>query len=129
MDELLQSFTAFKEAHKEQHREMSAKLQHLEKEMVAGQEGTAQLMARKLKKTPGVNFKHRGNEKQFLRCKRIHPDGIWYFGEDKERASTRGEPTEDCQRATPGRYKSYRRAPCGYPPATLEVLRVFIGCR
>ena len=70
IDKLLHSFAVFKESHKEshkeQHREMSAKLHHLEKEMVAGQEKTAKLVARKLKKTPEVHFKHKGNRKQFL---------------------------------------------------------------
>jgi len=41
MEELFQCSTAFKEAHKEQHWEMLAKLQHLEKEISAGQEETA----------------------------------------------------------------------------------------
>jgi len=62
MDELLHNFAEFKEPHKEQHREMSVKLHHLDKEMAKGQEETAQLVAKKFKKTPEVHFKHKGNE-------------------------------------------------------------------
>jgi len=62
MDKLLHSFAEFKESHKEQHQEMSAKLHHLEKEMAERQEVTAQLVARKFKKIPEVHFKHKGNE-------------------------------------------------------------------
>ena len=45
---------------------MLTKLQHLEREMAAGQGETAQLVARKFKKTPELQFKHKGNKKQFF---------------------------------------------------------------
>jgi len=59
MDELLQSFTVFKRGSPGD----------VGKAATTGERNgswTAQLMARKLKKTPEVHFKHKGNEKQFL---------------------------------------------------------------
>ena len=95
MDKQFCSFTAFKQVHKEQHQKILAKLQHLESEMAAGQEETTQLVARKFKKTPELQFKHKGNKKQFLFNDTVSDASIQCTGKDEERAPSRSQPPED----------------------------------
>jgi len=73
IDELLSSFNEFKatqiaaqQAQQKNQQDLAAKFDQLQKEVVAGQEETAQMMAKKLKRGPDYQFHHKGNEKQFL---------------------------------------------------------------
>ena len=45
---------------------MATKFDQLQKDVAAGQEETAQLVAKKLKRAPDYQFRRKGNEKQFL---------------------------------------------------------------
>jgi len=72
IDELLRSFNDFKdrqtlaqEEFSRSQQELSARFELLQKEVAAGQEETAQLVAKKLKKTPEYQFRRKGNEQQF----------------------------------------------------------------
>ena len=79
IDELLRSFNDFKDRQTQaqeeftrsqeeftrSQQELSARFELLQKEVAAGQEETAQLVAKKLKKTPEYQFRRKGNEQQF----------------------------------------------------------------
>jgi len=73
IEELLSSFNEFKavqiatqQAQEKNQQDLAAKFDQLQKEVVAGQEETAQMMAKKLKRGPDYQFRHIGNEKQRL---------------------------------------------------------------
>ena len=66
IDDILCSFKALEQSQKDQQREMSGKLKYLEKEMAAGQEEMAQLVAKKNRRAPEHQSRWKGNEKQFL---------------------------------------------------------------
>ena len=72
LDELLRSFNDFKDRQiqtqqelTQSQRDLSTRFDQLQKEVVAGQEETAQLVAKKMKRTPDYQFRRKGNEQQF----------------------------------------------------------------
>ena len=66
LDELLSCFDALKKSQEQNQRDMATKFDQLQKDVAAGQEETAQLVAKKLKWAPDYQFRRKGNEKQFL---------------------------------------------------------------
>ena len=55
-----------KESQEQNQQEMATKFDQLQREVVASQEETAQLVAKKMKRGPEYQFRRKGNEKQFL---------------------------------------------------------------
>ena len=66
IDTLLKNFEALKQAQEQNRRDLSVKLDRLEKEVAAGQEETAQLVVKRIKRdSTQPQFQRKGNEKQF----------------------------------------------------------------
>ena len=66
METILRGLDALKGAHDQVRHELTAKLDRLEKDVAAGQEETAQLVVKRIKREPAQpQFKRKGNEKQF----------------------------------------------------------------
>ena len=66
LDELLASFKDLKETQDANQKEMSEKLEKLEKDVHAGQDTAAERAVKKLKRDRGLEFKKKGHERQFL---------------------------------------------------------------
>ena len=66
LDELLTSIAAMKQTQVENQREMSQKLEQLERDVHAGQDVAAERVVKKLKRDRGYEFKKKGHEKQYL---------------------------------------------------------------
>ena len=70
LDELLASFKELKETQNANRKELSEKLEKLEKDLHAGQETAAECVVKKLKRDRGMEFKKKGHERQsFLMMK------------------------------------------------------------
>ena len=66
LDELLASFKDLKETQNANQKEMSEKLEKLEKDVHVGQDTAAECVVKKLKRDRGLEFKKKGHERQFL---------------------------------------------------------------
>ena len=65
LDELLKSIDDLKSTQRQNQQDTTAKLDRLEQDIATGQEETLQLVAKKMKRDPDVQFRRKGNEKQF----------------------------------------------------------------
>ena len=65
LDELLKSIDDLKSTQRQNQWDTTAKLDRLEQDIATGQEETLQLVAKKMKRDPGFQFRRKGNEKQF----------------------------------------------------------------
>ena len=65
LDELLKSIDDLKSTQRQNQQDTTTKLDCLEQDIATGQEETLQLVAKKMKREPDVQFCRKGNEKQF----------------------------------------------------------------
>ena len=65
LDELLKSIDDLKSTQRQNQQDTTAQLDRLEQDIATGQEETLQLVAKKMKRDPDVQFRRKGNEKQF----------------------------------------------------------------
>ena len=66
MEAILRNLDALKGTHDQSRHKMSTKLDHLERDVTAGQEETAQLVVKRIKRESAqLQFKQKGNERQF----------------------------------------------------------------
>ena len=72
LDELLKSIDNLKSTQWQNQRDTTAKLNHLEQDIATGQEETLQLVAKKMKRNPGFQFRRKGNEEQFTFNKAVN---------------------------------------------------------
>ena len=66
LDKLLKSIDDLKNTQWQNQQDTAAKLDHLEQDIVTGQEETLQLVAKKIKHDPDFQFRQNGNKKQFI---------------------------------------------------------------
>ena len=65
LDEVLKSIAAIKGTQEKNQGDIAAKLDRLERDVASGKEETLELVAKKLKREPELQFRRKGNEKQF----------------------------------------------------------------
>ena len=66
METILRNLNVLKDAHDQSHLEVSTKLDRLERDVTAGQEETAQLVVKRIKREPAQpQFERKANERQF----------------------------------------------------------------
>ena len=65
LDELLKSIDDLKSTQRQNQQDTTAQLDRLEQDIATGQEETLQLVAKKMKRDPDVQFRRKCNEKQF----------------------------------------------------------------